>query len=212
MSELAGQEFPTPDGEASNYAVLLVRACIDSICISNRRKEPMTADERMRTADSVVRHYGHWRAWELRDFEDKLDNELIGVQSPTGLIEYALGAVDRASLLRRFKSYDRSRTSEVREQDEVPDSMEALLYQRNFGWRKSPFNIYSDYHKTHDCHGNLVVDPRIFGGTPPDHPGWDYETHWDTYYRTHLADGSPAPPDFDAESYWKEDLRKPLPL
>jgi len=208
LNELAGQDFPTPDGEESNYAVLLVRACIDSICISHRRKESMEAEERMKTAESVVRHYGHWRAWELKDFEDKLDNELIGVQGLSGQVEYAMGAVDRASLLRRFKAYDRSRTSEVREQDQVPDSMAALVEKRTTGWRKSPFNIYSDYHKTHDSDGNLVVDPRDFGGTPPDNPGWDYESHWDQWYRTHLADGTPAPEGFDAEAYWKGDLKK----
>ena len=167
----------------------------------------MEAEERMKTAESVVRHYGHWRAWELKDFEDKLDNELIGVQGLSGQVEYAMGAVDRASLLRRFKAYDRSRTSEVREQDQVPDSMAALVEKRTTGWRKSPFNIYSDYHKTHDSDGNLVVDPRDFGGTPPDNPGWDYESHWDQWYRTHLMDGTPAPPDFDAEAYWKGDLK-----
>lgn len=164
----------------------------------------MTVEERMKTADSVVRHYGHWRAWELKDFEDKLDNELIGVQSPTGQIEYALGAVDRASLLRRFKSYDRSRASEVREADVRTRTMEELLQKDLHGWKRSPFHIYDDYHRTHDCNGNLVVDPRTFGGTPPRNPGWDYESHWDAWYRTHLMDKSLAPEGFDAEKYWKE--------
>ena len=136
LSELAEWDFPDMDGAMSNYAVLLVRACIDSICRGNTRKEPMPSDERTLTAESVVRNYSHWRAWELKDFEDKLANGFIGVKNTMGLVDYELRAIDRGSLLQRFKAYDAMRRPSDRE----------TLVQPEPG---VPVRPLTDWHRTH---------------------------------------------------------------
>jgi hypothetical protein len=193
-----------PSGAIVNYGVAMCMACVESIDMRYPRKNHLTEEDKQFIAERMEAKYKYWTVCDLKCFEDML---IMG-RIPTvryGGTEYELPGVSIPSLLSKAESYDRMRPSCGKGADSsVPDSMAALVEQRSVGWRRSPFNIYSDYHKTHDCHGNLVVDPAKFGGTPPDDPGWEYESHWDQWYRTHLADGTPAPKGFDPIAYWKE--------
>lgn len=193
-----------PNGNHVSYAVALCVACICSIDLKYRRKNLLTEDEKQYIAERMCERYKYWSVCDLKCFE----NMLICGRLPStrgGQVEYELTSVSIPNLLSKAEVYDRMRPSSGKGADpSVPDSMEALLQKDLHGWKRSPFHIYDDYHRTHDCNGNLVVDPRTFGGTPPRNPGWDYESHWDAWYRTHLMDKSLAPEGFDAEKYWKE--------
>ena len=197
-----------PNGNLVSKAVALCIACISSIDLKYPRKAMLSLDEKEFIAGIMVQRYSHWSVTELKCFELML----IMARLPTlrnGQVEYELPAISIPTILGKAEAYDKMRPQSVikNQEDDNPKSMAALLQQELFGWRKSPFNIYDDYHKTHDCNGNLMVDPVSCGGTPMRKLDWDYESHWDQWYRSHLVDGSPAPEGFDAETYWKTEVR-----
>ena len=196
-----------PNGKSVDMAQALILACIASIKDKYRNRNLLRDEDERYLAERMKDKFPHWSINDVRCFEDML----VEARIPTntyGDVSYELATLNIPNLLGKAEVYDSMRPSRLTVDNEDPKSMQALLEKRSTGWRKSPFNIYSDYHKTHDCHGNLVVDPAKFGGTPPDDPGWDYEEHWDKWYRTHKLGGEPAPDDFDPIAYW---LTRPDP-
>jgi len=196
-----------PSGKSVDMGTAFLLACVGSIEAKYRNRNQLSTDDEMYVAKRMVEDFSHWSINDVKCYEDML----VGGRLPSmtyGDVTYELPTVNIPNLLSKAEVYDKMRPTTAKEADDNPKSMQALLEKRTTGWRKSPFNIYSDYHKTHDSDGNLVVDPRDFGGTPPDNPGWDYESHWDQWYRTHKLGGEPAPDDFDPIAYW---LTRPDP-
>jgi len=202
-------KIPVNSGKFIDLSTSFVYCCVEQIEGKYRGRSKLQDADRFYIAETIKERFAHWSVYDVKCFEDMLIECRIPTSTFAGDPVYDLPTVDIVGILGKARVYDTMRPSRLTVDNEDPKSMQALLEKRTTGWRKSPFNIYSDYHKTHDSDGNLVVDPRDFGGTPPDNPGWDYESHWDQWYRTHLADGTPAPKGFDAEAYWKEGLSRP---
>lgn len=197
LSELSCMPYKDIDNLPSNYAILLVKACIDALCRAHNRQNPMPHDERMETARLVVKRYGSWRINELKAFEEHLLLGDIAIIH-AGVKEYDLKSIDRASLLLRFKLYDENtRSRQERAADTGGMDLAELDYQRRKAAHRCPFEtIYNDWDMTHDYEGNLMP------------PGWDFEAYWNEWYATHMFGGKPAPPDFDYMAYWTGPGRK----
>ena len=196
------QRLTIPTGQLMDMAVAIFLALVWSIHQKYRNRYQLTVEDEVYVAERMKAKFPHWSINDVRCFEDML----VEARLPTstyGDISYEMPTVSIPNILGKAEVYDNMRPSRLTVDNEDPKSMQALLEKRSTGWRTSKFNCYSDYHKTHDCHGNLVVDPRKFGGTPPDDPGWDYQEHWDKWFREHQLAGQPAPEDFNPVAYWK---------
>lgn len=196
------QRITLPNEKRVDLAIALFQAFVGSIQRKYRNRYQLTTDDELYVAERMKAKFPHWSINDVKCFEDMLVEARIPT-STYGDISYEMPTVSIPNLLGKAEVYDNMRPSRLTVDNEDPKSMQALQEKRSTGWRKSKFNCYTDYHKTHDSDGRLVVDPRKFGGTPPDDPGWDYQSHWDKWFRTHQFAGHPAPEDFNPVAYWK---------
>lgn len=72
-------------------------------------------------------------------------------------------------------------------------TIERLRLERIFERRKSPYNCYGDYQRTHDAEGHLMP------------AGWDYEAYWTKWFNTHY-EPVPSSRSFpsEADKVWEE--------
>lgn len=191
-------------GHIIDMSTALIYCGIDQIERKYRGRSKLQEEDRFYIAETIKERFSHWSIYDVKCFADMLVECRIPTSTFAGDPVYDLPSVDVVGIMGKARVYDTMRPSRpVGDHDDNPKSMQALLEKRSTGWRKSKFNCYTDYHKTHDSDGRLVVDPRKFGGTPPDDPGWDYQSHWDKWFRTHQFAGHPAPEDFNPVAYWK---------
>ena len=200
LRDLLNETTDPSDGSQTTFAELYVRECINSICRAHQRQNPMPVDERRKTAELVVKYYGEWLIDEVKLFEERLDMGFLGIRNMNGQMEYDIKAIDRSNLLRFFKAYDEQRAPSAKQDENVGErTIQELQMEALKKGRWSPFPVFGDYHRQFDSYGNKM--PK----------GWDFQSHWDAWFRTHKLGGAEVTEEdiaagWDPVAYW---LRTP---
>lgn len=187
--QLHDSPYRDKDGTLRTYGQVFARLCIDEICATDKRTNPMNEDERWTAAEYIVQTYPDLMVHELMDFTCKVV-EAQKASHRGGKSEYAMVNINRYAIMERLGSYVRNFRPLATEPANT-----------DFGLQKVavPLGARNDYERHHMPDGTLVNGP------------WDADRCWQDFKRTHNYNFATHSYEYigersleEAIAYWEE--------
>lgn len=189
------------NGTKVPYSVCLCRVCIDRIISKYNRKETMMNDDRWALANMMEREFGHWKVTELKTFAYMLLANRLPTYGYGGVTETDIKLFDISSFMKKMRAYEAKRPDQTPEGEiNAAKSMEELRLEKIMKGRKSPYNCYGDWQRTHDPEGREIAG------------NWDFERCWNDWFNTHYVESVSTPSPCGDSPYSSGRVKRRLSL